>query len=444
MSKKNLERVLNTIDEEEVQFVLLQFTDILGIVKNVTIPATRFEHAIEDGVAFDGSSILGYAPIEESDLRTEPQLDTFKVLPWTNGKVKSAGIVCKIYDPDGRRHSGDPRYVLEKMMAKARKKGWILNTGPEYEFFLFRMDENGNPTRNPSDSGGYFDLLPMDEGDIIRKESTHHLNALGYNVEASHHEVAPGQHELDLKYTDAVSSADRVMTLKPGLKTVAREHNLHCTFMPKPIRGINGSGMHVHQSLITPDGENVFYDEKAEDGLSDLCKWFIGGSLKYARETCGVLASWVNSYKRLVPGFEAPVYISWAHKNRSALIRLPPGRGMKTRVEVRNPDPAGNPYLQFAVMLAAGLKGIEEKIEPPSPVEKDIFQLTEAQREQYDISPLPGNLAEALDEMEASKLVKETLGPHIMSHFTYIKRQEWDDYKRQVTGWEVDRYLSTL
>jgi glutamine synthetase len=444
VSKKDVERVLNTIEKEEVQFVLLQFMDILGIVKNVTIPASKFDKAIEDGVAFDGSSILGYATIEESDLRAQPVLDSFKVLPWTSGDVKSAGIVCNIYDPSGRRHSGDPRYVLEKMMEKARKMGYIFYTGPEYEFFLFKLDEDGNPTTIPSDSGRYFDLLPLDQGDLVRKKATQYLNALGYEVEASHHEVAPGQHELDLRYTDALHSADRVLTLKHGVKTVAREYNLHATFMPKPIHGICGSGMHVHQSLMTPDDVNAFDDGKGKDGLSNLCRWFIGGSLAYARETCALLASWVNSYKRLVPGFEAPVHISWAHKNRSALIRMPPDRGLKTRVEVRNPDPSGNPYFQYAVMLAAGLKGIEEKIEPPAPVERDIYKLTESQREKYEIRPLPENLSEALDELEGSELVKETLGPHITSHFLYIKRQEWDDYRQQVHNWEVENYLSIL
>lgn len=444
MSKKDVERVLSTVENEKVQFVLLQFTDILGIVKNVTIPASKFEKAIEEGVAFDGSSILGYATIEESDLRAQPVLESFKVLPWTDGEVKSAGIVCNIYDPSGRRHNGDPRYVLEKMMEKAKKKGYTFYTGPEFEFFLFELDERGKPTTTPSDSGRYFDLLPLDEGDLVRKKATHHLNALGYDVEASHHEVAPGQHELDLRYTDALTSADRVLTLKHGVKTVALEHYLHATFMPKPIHGLCGNGMHVHQSLMTPDGKNVFHSKKAKDGLSKICKWFIGGALSYARETCAILASWVNSYKRLVPGFEAPVHISWAHKNRSALIRMPPDRGAKTRVEVRNPDPSGNLYLQYATMLAAGLKGIEDKIEPPAPVERDIYKLTEAQRQQLQILPLPGNLSEALDELQGSELMNETLGSHIMSHFLYIKRQEWEDYNSQVTGWEIDNFLSVL
>ncbi|MCK4443754.1 MAG: glutamine synthetase, partial [Thermoplasmata archaeon] len=259
MGKKEIERALKRIEEEKVEFVLLQFMDILGIVKNVTIPASRFEDAVTDGVAFDGSSVVGYATIEESDLRAQPLLETFKVLPWTSGEVKSAGIVCNIHDPSGRRHSGDPRYVLEKMMDKAKEKGWIFHTGPEYEFFLFKTDEHGNPTRTHSDSGGYFDLLPLDKGDVVRKKSTHHLNALGYNVEASHHEVAPGQHELDLRYTDAMSSADRVLTLKHGVKTCALEQGLYATFMPKPVHGICGSGMHVHQSMITPRGRNVFF-----------------------------------------------------------------------------------------------------------------------------------------------------------------------------------------
>jgi len=422
----------------------MQFMDILGMVKSVTIPATKLEKALDDGVLFDGSSIVGYATIEESDMRAHPDPRTFKMLPWTDQNTKSAGIICDIYDARGERFTGDPRYVLQRMMKKAEKMGYVYTTGPEYEFFLFKVDEKGRPTIVPSDSGRYFDLLPLDAGDIVRKETTLHLDAMLFDAEASHHEVAPGQHEIDLRYADALTSADRVLTLKNAIKTVALEHGLHATFMPKPLYGYNGSGMHVHQSLMTLDGRNAFYDPNGKHELSDTARWFIGGVLAYARETCAILASWVNSYKRLVPGYEAPVYISWANRNRSALIRVPAGRGMSTRIEVRNPDPAGNPYLQYAVMLSAGLRGIEKRIEPPEPVETDIYALTSAERKRLGIESLPGSLEEALDEMEKSELMKETLGAHIWTHFLYIKREEWDEYRTQVTDWEIRKYLSIL
>lgn len=429
---------------EDVKFVLMQFMDILGIVKNIALPSNQLEKALDEGVAFDGSSIVGYATIEESDMRAMPDMSTFRILPWTSGDMKSAGIVCNIHEHDSKRFSGDPRYVLERVMKRAAEKGYVFNTGPEYEFFMFKVDESGNPTTIPCDAGGYFDLLPLDEGDTVRKTTTHLLNAMGFEVEASHHEVAPGQHELDLRYVDAMTSADRVLVLKNVIRTVALEHNLHATFMPKPIQGINGSGMHVHQSLITKDNVNAFYDPGGDNQLSDLARWYIGGALTHARSTCAILASWTNSYKRLVPGYEAPVYISWANRNRSALIRVPPDRGMKTRAEVRNPDPAGNPYLQYAVMLAAGLDGIENKIEPPDPVEVDIYKLPSKERDRLGIGSLPANLDEALDELEASTMVRETLGAHIMTHFLYIKREEWDKFRTQVTEWETENFLRIL
>ncbi|MEE8183646.1 MAG: glutamine synthetase family protein [Thermoplasmata archaeon] len=444
MSDEKKDAILKTVEDEGVKFVLIQFMDILGIVKSITLPGNQLERALDNGVVFDGSSIVGYATIEESDMRALPDPSTFRILPWTSGDTKCAGIVCNIHEASGDRFSGDPRYVLEMMMEKAAEGGHIFNTGPEYEFFLFKIDENGNPTTTPGDAGGYFDLLPLDEGDMVRKKTTHLLNALGYEVEASHHEAAPGQHEIDLRYTDAMTSADRVLTLKNAIRTVALEHSLHATFMPKPIFGINGSGMHTHQSLITKDGKNAFYDPDGEYQLSDTARWFLGGALAHARETCAILASWTNSYKRLVPGYEAPVHVSWANRNRSALIRVPPDREMKTRIEVRNPDPAGNPYLQYAVMLAAGLHGIENKIEPSGPVEVDIYKLPSKERQRLGIGSLPTNLEEALDELEGSDLMRETLGAHIMTHFLYIKRGEWDKYRIQVTEWETENFLRIL
>jgi glutamine synthetase len=438
------ERILGIIKKEDVKFVLMQFMDILGSVKCVIVPQAKVESALSEGITFDGSSIVGYATIEESDMKGVPDLSTFRIFPPNMGDIKTAGIICNAYDHKGTRSTGDPRYVLEMMMNKVAKMGHIHNTGPEYEFFLFKLDSEGRPTNTPADAGRYFDLMPMDVGELVRKKSSMILDDLCFEVEASHHEVAPSQHEIDLKYADAMTSADRVLILKHVIKTVALQHNLHATFMPKPIFGVNGSGMHVHQSLLTPNGKNAFYDPDGKFQLSNKALWFIGGTLRYARETCAVLASWVNSYKRLVPGYEAPVYISWANMNRTALVRVPAGRGMKTRVEVRNPDPAGNPYLQYAVMLAAGLKGIEKKIEPPEPVEANIYKLTTSERKKLKIGSLPANLSEALDEMEQSELMKETLGGLVFTHYLYIKRKEWDEYRTRVTDWEIEKYLPVL
>jgi glutamine synthetase len=440
-SRKN---ILETIERENIKFVAMQFTDILGIAKCVTIPSTNIERALDEGVLFDGSSVVGYATIEESDLKAKPDMKTFRVLPWTTSEVKTAGMICDIYDSSGERFTGDPRYVLQRTMEKAKEMGYLYNTGPEFEFFLLRLDQDNIPTTIPSDSARYFDLLPLDKGDVVRKKTTLHIDSMGFDAETSHHEVAPGQHEIDLRYTDALTASDRIVFLKDAIRTVALAHGLHATFMPKPIFGVNGSGMHTHQSMVDEKGENVFNDPKGKSGLSDECLWFIGGVLKYARENCALLASWVNSYKRLVPGYEAPVYISWANRNRSALIRVPSGRGMSTRIEVRNPDPAGNPYLQFSAMLAAGLEGIKKKLDPPDPVETDIYKLPKSERKKLGIGSLPENLAESLHELERSDLMRETLGAHVWTHFLYIKRAEWDDFRIQVTDWEINKYLTML
>ncbi|MEM3519665.1 MAG: type I glutamate--ammonia ligase [Candidatus Hadarchaeales archaeon] len=439
---KEIDKILEVAEKEKVEFIQMQFMDIIGTVKNVTIPAARLEKALEDGVFFDGSSVLGYATIEESDMRLKPDPKTFVILPWLDENIKTARIVCDVYDHEGNRFEGDPRWALQRQLEKAAKMGFTYFTAPEYEFFLLFQDEKGNPTTIPSDHGGYFDLM-RDRGDNIRKEMVNYLNAMGLEVEASHHEVAPGQHEIDLKYTDALTSADRVAMMKYVAKTVAYKHGLYATFMPKPIYGVNGSGMHTHMSLMSEE-KNAFYDPKGPYKLSKTALYFIGGLLKYAKATCAILASTVNSYKRLVPGYEAPVYISWANRNRSAYIRVPAGRGMKTRIELRNPDPAGNPYLQFTVMLAAGLKGIEDKIEPPEPVEKDIFHMSQEERAALKIESLPGNLGEALEEMRKSSLIREALGDHLFSHFLYIKGREWENYSASVTDWEIKNLLPAL
>jgi glutamine synthetase len=437
-------KILETVSKERVKFVAMQFTDILGFTKSVTIPSSRLEKVLDEGVLFDGSSIVGYATIEESDLRAVPDLNTFAVLPWSSQDVKSAGMICDIYNYDNKRFTGDPRYVLQRALDNARELGFIYNTGPEFEFFLLKFDENMRPTTETADFARYFDLLPLDKGDVVRKITTLHVDSMGYHSETSHHEVAPGQHEIDLLYTDALTIADRIVYLKNAIRTVALAHNLHATFMPKPIFGVNGSGMHTHQSLKDSEGRNAFHDSNGKWELSDNCRWFIGGILKHARENCAILASWVNSYKRLVPGYEAPVYISWANRNRSALVRVPAGREESARIEVRNPDPAGNPYLQFSVMLAAGLEGIKKKIEPPEPIETDIYKMPEKERHRVGIGSLPQNLFEALCELEKSDLMRETLGAHVFTHFLYIKRSEWDEFRTQVTDWEVERFLSLL
>ena len=436
-------KVFQAVERAEVRFIQLQFADILGTVKNVTIPANRLEKAFEEGIFFDGSSVLGYATIEESDMRLVPDPKTFAVLPWTEGELKTARMVCGVYDHEGERFPGDPRAALERQMEAARAKGWIFNTAPEYEFFLLLLDERGDPTNRPSDSGSYFDLM-RDRGDNVRKEIVNCLNAMGFEVESSHHEVAPGQHEIDLKYTDALSSADRVAMMKYVTKDVAHKHELYATFMPKPIYGVNGSGMHVHQSLTTPDGKNALFDPKGEYKLSKTALHFIAGQLKHAKETCAILASTVNSYKRLVPGYEAPVYISWANRNRSAFIRVPAGRGIRTRIELRSPDPAGNPYLQFTAMLAAGLKGIEEKLTPPEPIERDIFRMERAERERLGVEVLPENLGQAIEYMKRSELLRNALGDHLFEHFIYIKGKEWEEYRAQVSDWEIEHLLPTL
>jgi glutamine synthetase len=437
--------VLTKIKENGVRFLEMQFSDILGTAKSVSIPAEKAERAMDEGVFIDGSSILGYATIEESDMRAVPILESFQIYPWSDqGARKTARLMCGIYDHNGNRFKGDPRWVLEKQVQQAREMGLQFNVGPEFEFFLFKLDEKRNPIPSPADSGGYFDLIPMDDGEKVRKDIMLEFDKMGFEVEAAHHEVAPGQCEVDLRYGDALTVADRMVTLKLGIKTIALQHGLYATFMPKPLFGVNGSGMHVHQSLCRLDGSNYFDDPEGEFGLSEAAFEFIGGLLAHAKDISAILSAYVNSYKRLVPGYEAPCYISWANMNRSALIRVPAGREFRTRVELRNPDPAGNPYLQFAVMLAAGLNGINDAIYPPEPVERDIFRMNGEERERLGIESLPENLGEALNRMSGSELVKEALGDHIFHHYLHIKGMEWDEYRRQVTDWEIRKFLPIL
>ncbi len=437
------EKLLEIVDESGVKFVEMQFMDILGGVKSVSIPASHLERSIEDGVLFDGSSIMGYATTHESDLRAHPDLDTFLIFPWIEEKIKTARLICDIYNSDGERFDGDPRYILQKQMEKAEKMGYEFNVGPEYEFFLFKTDENDGPTVIPDDEGGYFDLMPLDRADKVRKEANLYFKEMGFEVEASHHEGASGQHEIDLRFDDALTIADQIMTLKHAIKTVAKLKDLHATFMPKPIEEVNGSGMHIHQSLLG-ENENHFYDKDDPEALSETARHYLGGLLKYSREMCAVQNSTVNSYKRLIPGYEAPVYVSWAHLNRSVMARIPAGRKMGTRIEVRNPDPAGNPYLQFALLLSAGLKGIENKIDPPEAVEGDLFSMSEEELEEKSVETLPRNLGNALSLMENSDFMKEVLGKHTFEHYIHNKKEEWDEYRKQVSEWEIKRYLPNL
>ena len=438
----NRERILELAAENNVEYVRLQLIDILGTPKNIVIPGSRLEEVLEDGMAFDASSIIGYATIEESDRIAMPIPDSFAILPDTLEKRKTAKINCDIFNPDGERFPGDPKYVLERVIGKADKMGFKFNTGPECEFFLFKR-KDGQPTTIPNDRGGYFDLSPLDLAEDVRGDICSTLEKLGFNVYTSHHEVASGQHEINFHYADALTTADRVVTLKYVAKVIAVKHDLHATFMPKPIFGKNGTGMHTHMSLMK-NGTNAFHDPDGPKELSENALQFIAGLLKYSKEMAAILNSKVNSYKRLVPGYEAPTYIAWSTENRSALIRIPAKRGLSTRVELRNPDPAGNPYLQFAAMFAAGLKGIEDKLEAPEPVHKDIYGLTQRERELLKIETLPSNLGHAISFMEKSELMLETLGAHIFENLIYLQTRDWNEYRTQVTQWEIDKYLWKL
>jgi len=447
MGQKELyEQIAESVKKEDIRFVHLVFMDIHGFQKTVVIPSEWLESAVFDVTVFDGSSVVGYATIEESDMRLYPDLETFKILPWYSDDHKTAQVICNIHSTkkeSNSRFSGDPRNILYQWMKKAEDMGYIFNTGPEYEYFLFKM-ENGQPTPRLTDRGGYFDLMPMDSAVLVAKEVIRSLQQMKIEVEAGHHEVAPSQYEIDLKYSDAMTAADRVFELKYAIKTIAHNHGLHATFMPKPIDGVNGSGMHIHQSLLTPDGKNGFYDPDAENGLSEMAIHFMGGLMEHAREMSAVLASWPNSYKRLVPGYEAPTYISWAFKNRSALIRVPTGGGKSTRLELRCPDSAGNPYIQFSIILAAGMDGIRRKIEPPAPVETDLFKMGKEERDSRGIKELPSNMGHALDIMQESRFMKDALGGHVFDHFIHAKSKEWDVYRTAVTDWEIKRYLPIL
>jgi len=433
-------RILEMADRLGVKFLRLQFTDILGVIKNVEVPDKQFETALDGRIMFDGSSIEGFVHIEESDMHLQPDLDTFRVFPWTQSAgERVARVICDIHNPDGSPFAGCPRHTLKRVMARAADRGYSMMAGPEAEFFLFQTRE-GEPLTETHDAGGYFDLTPVDLGEDVRRQVVLVLESMGFEVEAAHHEVAAGQHEIDFRYDDALVTADNVSTFRFVVKNVAQRNGLHATFMPKPIFGVNGSGMHTHQSLVS-QGENVFDDPAGRWQLSDLCLHYIGGLLRHARGMCAITNPLVNSYKRLVPGYEAPTNIAWSEKNRSPLVRVPASRGRATRVELRMPDPSCNPYLALAVMLAAGLDGIERQVDPGPPVNKNIFKMSLRERRHLRIDELPANLSEALDALEKDDLMRETLGDHIFQHFVEAKREEWDEYIRHVSPWERERYL---
>ncbi len=441
MPKYTKEDVIRLVREQDVKFIRLQFTDIFGSLKNVAITSEQLEKALDNKCMFDGSSIEGFVRIEESDMYLRPDTNTFVIFPWRPQTGKVARLICDVYNPDGTPFEGDPRYILRNVLNKAEKMGYdTFNVGPECEFFLFLTDSEGNPTTITHDNAGYFDLGPEDLGENARRDMCLALEEMGFEVEASHHEVAPGQHEIDFKYNDALTAADAILTFKLVVKTIAQRHGLHATFMPKPIFGIAGSGMHVNTSLFK-NGRNIFFDEKDSLQLSQEAYWFIGGLMKNMRSMAALTNPLINSYKRLVPGYEAPVYIAWSARNRSPLIRIPAARGSSTRIELRCPDPSCNPYLALAVILAAGLDGIENKIQPPAPANKNIFHMTEAERKAEGIYELPGSLDEAIAEMNRSAFVKEVLGGHIFEKYIEAKQKECCEYSTKITKWEIDAYL---
>ncbi len=444
MVKKDKEYVLKQVKEQNVKFIRLWFTDVLGFLKSFSILPAELEDAFDEGMGFDGSSIEGFARIEESDVIAKPDPNTFVILPWrVSDGTNVARMFCDILNPDGSPYEGDPRYVLKRNLKKAADMGYTLYVGPELEYFYFKSSE-GKP--QTLDHGGYFDLTPLDAGSDLRRDTIMTLENMGIQVEYSHHEVAPSQHEIDLKYTEALNMADAAMTYRLTVKEVAMQHGVYATFMPKPIFGINGSGMHVHQSLFK-GSDNAFFDANDEYYLSGVGKSYIAGLLRHSREISLIVAQWVNSYKRLVPGYEAPVYISWATRNRSTLVRVPmykPGKPNATRMEYRCPDPACNPYLAFAVMLAAGLKGMEEGYELPDPIEEDIYEMTPDERKERGIESLPGSLGQAVHWTERSELVREALGDHIFEKFIANKKIEWDQYRMHVSDYELDKYLPIL
>lgn len=435
------EDIIELVRDEDVEFIRLQFTDMFGSFKNMAITASQLEKALDNECMFDGSSIEGFARIEESDMYLYPDLSTFEIFPWRPQQGKVARLICDVYRPNKKPFEGDPRYILKCAVEKAAELGYKFEVGPECEFFLFHTDENGMPTTLTHEQAGYFDLGPLDLGENARRDIVLTLEDMGFVIEASHHEVAPAQHEIDFKYDEALATADNIMTFKLAVKTIAKRHGLHATFMPKPKFGINGSGMHINMSL-SKEGKNVFADPSEPLGLSREACHFIGGIMKHMKGMTAITNPLVNSYKRLVPGYEAPVYLAWSATNRSPLIRIPASRGEGTRIELRCPDPSANPYLALAVCLRAGLDGIVNQILPPESVDCNIFALTEAEKKKLKIEAIPGTLIEAVYELEKDEFVQEVLGKHVSEKYIRAKKEEWAEYRAQVTDWEINQYLN--
>lgn len=440
--KKNFTKkeIMEKAKREGVEFIDLQFTDILGVMKNVSITIEQLEKALDNEIMFDGSSIDGFVRIEESDMYLRPDLSTFMVLPWS-GQPKEARIICDVFKADGTPFEGCPRYILKKVLKEAKDMGYIFNVGPECEFFLFQTDENGEPSLETHDNAGYFDMAPVDLGGDARKDMTLVLKKMGFEIEASHHEVAPGQHEIDFEYEDALTTADNIMTFKMVVRIIAQRHGLHATFMPKPKFGINGSGMHTNMSLATIEGKNAFYDEYDEMKFSKVAYNFLGGVIEHAKGLAALTNPTVNSYKRLVPGYEAPVLIAWSASNRSPLIRIPAKRGNSTRIELRNPDPSANPYLALAAVLKAGLDGIKKDVEPPAPVVSNVYKMDEYEMKEKGIDSLPENLYEAVKELTKDEVIKDVLGEHTYQKLKIAAIKEWREYSTYISKWELDNYL---
>lgn len=442
MSKYSKEDILRIAKEEDVEFIRLQFTDIFGMLKNVAITSSQLTKALDNRCMFDGSAIEGFVRIEESDMYLYPDLDTFEIFPWRPQQGKVARLMCDVYRPDRTPFEGDPRYVLKKVLKEAADMGYIFNAGPECEFFLFHMDEEGRPTTHTPEMAGYFDVAPIDQAENVRRDIVLNLEDMGFMIEASHHEIAPGQHEIDFEYANGLVTADNVMTFKMAVKAIARRHGLHATFMPKPKAGVNGSGMHINMSLSDLTGRNVFEDKADDLGLSEVAYHFMAGILAHVKEMTILTNPLVNSYKRLVPGYDAPVYIAWSAKaNRSPLIRIPSSRGENTRIELRCPDSAVNPYLALAACLAAGLDGIRRGLMPPESVDGNLFAMSQEERTARGIGQLPETLGEAIEAFRESDLMRDVLGDHIFTKYLEAKEAEWHMFRAQVTDWEVEEYL---
>lgn len=443
MQNYTKEDIFKMVDEEDVGFIRLQFTDIFGTMKNIAVTASQLEKALNNDCMFDGSSIEGFVRMEESDMYLHPDLNTFAIFPWRPQQGKVARLICDVYRPDRTPFEGDPRYILKKVIKEASDLGYTFHVGPECEFFLFHTDEDGRPTTISHESAGYFDLGPLDLGENARRDMVLTLEDMGFEIESSHHEVAPAQHEIDFKYDEALTTADNIMTFKLVVKTIAKRHGLHATFMPKPKTGLNGSGMHINMSL-EKEGYNIFDEKTDENGLSKEAYYFIGGIMKHMKAISFITNPTINSYKRLVPGYEAPTHIAWSANNRGKLIRIPAPRGSRTRIELRSPDPSANPYLSLALCLAAGLDGIKNQLMPPAAVDQNISMMTSVEKIERGIEELPKNLLEAATEFEKDKFIQRVLGEHLSEKFIEAKKNEYKEYHAQVSQWETDQYLHRL